>query len=76
MPDPKDSAKDSGDFHPADLEFDRDSRAGQPGAPGAHGDADRADQQDEARPGKGINQAGYLKDKDAPGLGKQGGKSS
>lgn len=54
MPNAKDNAKGTGDVHPPDVE-DRDE------TPLAE------DLQDEARPGEGINQAGFLKDKDKPG---------
>ncbi|MCC2676152.1 MAG: hypothetical protein K0R58_3099 [Ramlibacter sp.] len=58
MPDPKDNAKLTGDTHPS--EPDRDSPA-----------AAREDAEDEATPGLGENQAGFVKDRDlAPG-GKQ-----
>jgi hypothetical protein len=69
MPDPEDNAKQTGDTHPPGVE----DQAG--GSPGAQGGADTGggalgrDLQDEGRAGKGINQAGYLKDKDAPGTG-------
>jgi hypothetical protein len=79
MPDPKNSAKPGGDTHPPEVEdMDHGSLEGHARAEGANGaPADSAlsgDLQDEARAGKGINQAGYLKDKDAPGTG--GDKSS
>ena len=69
MPDPKDNAKASGDIHQPDLD-DLASRntSGQPVAEDSDAAEDRA-RRDEARPGKGENQAGYLKDKDAPGMG-------
>jgi hypothetical protein len=56
MPNAKDNAKGTGDVHPPEVE-DMDE------APLAR------EEQDEARPGKGINQAGYLKEKDAPAAG-------
>jgi len=79
MPDPKNNAKLSGDTHPPEVEdMDDDSlegRARAEGADGAPADSSLSrDLQDEGRAGKGINQAGYLKDKDAPGMG--GDKSS
>jgi hypothetical protein len=74
MPDPKDNAKLSGDTHPPEVE----DAVGAPQSRGA--DAEGAedgppdsslsrDLENEGRAGKGVNQAGYLKDKDAPGLG-------
>ena len=72
-PDPKGAAKGSGDVHQPDLDdLARRTLDGQPVAvdadePVADSGPDRSD---ESRPGKGINQAGYLKDKDAPGMGK------
>ena len=78
MPDAKDNAKASGDTHPPEVEDDEDSLAGRARAEGADGaPADSSlsrDLENEGKAGKGINQAGYLKDKDAPGLG--GDKSS
>jgi len=69
MPNPRDNAKASGDVHAPDVEdLGRRSRDGRPVAE----DSDPApdgDLQDEARPGKGENQAGFLKDKEAPGPG-------
>jgi hypothetical protein len=50
MPDAKDNAKQTGDVHPPEVEDDA------PGSFAAQG------QENEARPGKGINQAGFLKD--------------
>ena len=74
MPDAKDNAKASGDVHPPEVEDRRGgSDAGRPEAEGSDdtppdGSLGR-ELQDEGRAGKGINQAGYLKDKDAPGAG-------
>ena len=74
MPDAKDNAKASGDVHPPEVEDRRGRRdAGRPEAEGSgdtppDGSLSR-DLQDEGRAGKGINQAGYLKDKDTPGMG-------
>lgn len=60
MPDPQDNAKDSGDIRPPGIEEHERSRpAARPEAGGAQDD--RA-LEDEARPGKGENQAGFLKD--------------
>ena len=69
MPSPNDNAKASGDVHPPDVEdLGRRNLDGRPAA----GDPDSAPDggpQDEAKPGKGENQAGFLKDKEAPGPG-------
>jgi hypothetical protein len=84
MPDPKDNAKLSGDTHPPEVEDEQagSSPEGRPDAQGAQGTpADKSlsrDVENEGRAGKGVNQAGYLKDKDAPGAGREkrkGGKS-
>jgi hypothetical protein len=72
MPDAKDNAKQTGDTHPPDVEDMDEGRARAEGTP-ADGTLDR-ELENEGRGGKGINQAGYLKDKDAPGAG--GDKSS
>ena len=75
MPDAKDNAKLTGDTHPPELE---DMEPGSPGgrarAEGTSDDSVVRDLDNEGRAGKGINQAGFLKDKDAPGTG--GDKSS
>ena len=74
MPDAKDNAKATGDTHPPEVE-DRDDGSGQgqsrpEGATGGPPDSSLSrDVENEGRAGKGINQAGYLKDKDAPGMG-------
>ena len=74
MPDPKDNAKLTGDTHPPELEGTPSAADEMPdeiGADGTPRDRGQArDLEDEARPGKGENQAGFLKDKDAPGRGK------
>jgi hypothetical protein len=75
MPDPKNNAKLTGDLHPPEVEdTDGGSLEGRPDAQGADGgpadDSLGRDVQNEGRAGKGINQAGYLKDKDAPGMGR------
>ena len=83
MPDPKDNAKLSGDTHPPEVEDDEGrSPEGRPDAQGAHGTPpDKSlsrDLENEGRAGKGVNQAGYLKDKDAPAAGGEkpkGGRS-
>jgi hypothetical protein len=74
MPDPKDNAKATGDIHPPEVEeAGGGSQRGRPRAAGADGappDSDLSrDLENEGRAGKGVNQAGYLKDKDAPGAG-------
>lgn len=78
MPDAKDNAKLTGDTHPPEVEDSpRGVREGAPeGAPRAEGatatppDSDLSrDLENEGRAGKGVNQAGYLKDKDG-GVGK------
>ena len=69
MPDPKDNAKASGDVHPPEVEdTSRQRPRGAPDTEGASG-SDRdtplgRELENEARPGKGENQAGFLKDKD------------
>jgi hypothetical protein len=75
MPDPKDNAKLSGDTHPPEVEdaggASREGRAEAEGASGAPPDKSLSrDLENEGRAGKGVNQAGYLKDKDAPGADK------
>jgi hypothetical protein len=74
MSDPRVPIKSSGDVHPPELEDARGSPAGRPVAEGSDGSppdsAMSRDLENEGRAGKGINQAGFLKDKDAPGLGR------
>jgi hypothetical protein len=72
MPDAKDNTKATGDTHPPEVA----EAAGRPqgrrpteGASGQPPDDLSRDVENEGRAGKGINQAGYLKDKDAPGAG-------
>jgi hypothetical protein len=62
MPDAKDNAKASGDIHPPEVE--RGSAPSQENSPQGAGERSRT--QEEATPGRGINQAGFLKDRDAP----------
>lgn len=73
MPNPRDKAKASGDIHAPELEDDAGSPAGRPDAEGSDNTPPDStlsrDLENEGRAGKGINQAGYLKDKDAPGAG-------
>jgi hypothetical protein len=81
MPDPKDNAKASGDVHPPELEeAARERPRGQPDTEGAFGSDKETplarELDSEGRAGKGENQAGYLKDKDAPGMGNEGSKSA
>jgi hypothetical protein len=57
MPDPKDSTKLTGDTHPPELEDT--------------GPAAAPDDEVESRPGEGENQAGFLKDRDAPAAGSE-----
>lgn len=69
MPDPKENAKLTGDTHPPEVEDMTQAKPrNKPEAQGAHGGpADSSlsrDLEDEGRAGKGVNQAGYLKDKD------------
>jgi len=69
MPDAKDNAKASGDIHPPEVAEEAQQRPlGRPDTQGTRGsdtDAGAArGMEDEARPGKGENQAGFLKDKE------------
>lgn len=65
MPDPKDDARASGDIRAPEVEERGSTRpASRPEAEAADDDRTLAD---EARPGKGENQAGFLKDDDARG---------
>lgn len=57
MPDPKDDAKLTGDVHPPEAEDQRE------GARGRNGSLER-ELADESAPGKGENQAGFLKDRE------------
>jgi hypothetical protein len=74
MPDAKDNAKLTGDTHPPEVEdlsgASPEGRAETTGADGTPADKDLSrDLENEGRAGKGVNQAGYLKDKDGPGAG-------
>lgn len=63
MPAPKDKARQTGDIHPPE----REERARSPlGSDDAEEGSPGRGLEDEGRAGKGINQAGYLKDQDAP----------
>ena len=69
MPDAKDNAKLTGDTHPPEAEDGGQARPrGRPDTEGAHGGPEDStlsrDLENEGRAGKGVNQAGYLKDKD------------
>lgn len=75
MPDAKNNAKLTGDTHPPEVEdmaggSPEDRAAAEGASAGAPESSLSRDLENEARPGKGVNQAGYLKDKDSPGRGK------
>ena len=61
MPSHRDRTKVSGDVHPPEIEDGAEDRS-------ADSPLGR-DLEDEGRAGKGENQAGFLKEKDAPGEG-------
>lgn len=70
MPDAKNNAKLTGDTHPPEAEDVAQGRPrGHPETEGAHGGPEDStlsrDVENEGRAGKGVNQAGYLKEKDA-----------
>lgn len=72
MPDPKNNAKATGDTHPPEVEDDDGgTTAGRPEAEGSDNTPPDSslgrDLENEGRAGKGVNQAGYLKDKDKDG---------
>lgn len=73
MPNAKDNAKLTGDTHLPDLDdgLDEDLPEVTPEAAGSEGTArDTArsgDRAGESRPGKDINQPGFIKDKEVPG---------
>lgn len=73
MPNAKDNAKASGDVHLPEIEDEVGSPAGKPVAEGAEGgpadSGSSRDVQDQGRVGKRVEEAGILKDKDAPGVG-------
>jgi hypothetical protein len=56
MPDPKDNAKLTGDTHPPELEDT--------------GPAAAEDDEVESTPGRGENQAGFVKDREGAGAGR------
>ena len=68
MPDAKNNAKLTGDTHLPDVESDLPMQEGSGdklGADGTPSDRGRASELgQEGQPGRGINQAGFLKDKD------------
>lgn len=70
MADPKNNAKARGDTHPPEVESEQPMQQGSADALGADGtpsDRGRATESGlEGKPGRGINQAGFLKDKDDP----------
>lgn len=69
MPDAKNNAKQTGDTHPPEVESEQPVQEGMSNAVGADGTPrDRgpsSEAGEEGKPGRGINQAGFLKDKDA-----------
>lgn len=74
MPDAKNNAKLTGDTHPPEVEDmargSSEDRAEADDASGGPADSSLGrDIENEGRAGKGINQAGYLKDKEG-GVGK------
>lgn len=70
MPDPKNNAKATGDTHPPELEdIPPGKPSGTANVPGASGTPDDRHSHDlgpEARKGKPVEEAGYVRDKDAP----------
>lgn len=76
MPDARNNTKLTGDTHLPDAESELPMEEGSEGALGADGtprDRGRATESGlEQRPGRGINQAGLLKDKDDADSGEQG----
>lgn len=78
MPNAKNNAKLTGDTHLPDVGEDmgEDLPELAPEAVGSEGtardDARSSDRASESRPGKDINQAGFIKDKEAPERGKDG----
>jgi hypothetical protein len=71
MPDPKDNAKQTGDTHLPEVESDFEAQEGSADAVGSEGTPSNrgksSERGDEGRPGRGINQAGFLKDRETPG---------
>jgi hypothetical protein len=70
MPDPKNNAKQTGDTHLPEIESGFEAEEGSSDAVGTEGtpsNRGRASELgEEGRPGRGINQAGFIKDRDAP----------
>jgi hypothetical protein len=70
MPDAKNNAKQTGDTHLPEVESEQPVQEGMTDAVGADGtpqDRGRSTESgEEGKPGRGINQAGFIKDKDAP----------
>jgi hypothetical protein len=70
MPDAKDNAKQTGDTRLPEVESDFQTQEGSPDAVGSEGTPSNrgksSERGDEGRPGRGINQAGLLKDREAP----------
>jgi hypothetical protein len=64
MADGKGNAKMTGDTHLPDVESDLPLQEGETGELGADGTPSGRARADEGHPGRGINQAGLLKDKD------------
>ncbi|MBI5278412.1 MAG: hypothetical protein HY854_18375 [Burkholderiales bacterium] len=70
MPDPKDNAKQTGDTRLPEVESEFEAQEGSPDAAGIQrtpSDRGRSGELGhEGRPGRGINQAGLIKDREAP----------
>lgn len=68
MPDPKDNAKATGDTHPPEVESELPMQEGSNDALGADGTPSdrgrRTESGAEGKPGRGVKEAGLLKDKD------------
>ena len=69
MPDAKNNAKQTGDTHLPEVESDQPGQEGMSTGVGADGTPRDRGQSPEAgeegKPGRGIKQAGFIKDKDA-----------
>jgi hypothetical protein len=78
MPDAKNNAKMTGDTHLPDVGSDMPEQEGMSDGVGADGTPrDRgqaAERSEEGRAGRGINQAGFIKDKDAQNSDSEGSK--
>ncbi|TWO68707.1 hypothetical protein FN976_22190 [Caenimonas sedimenti] len=70
MPDAKDNMKQTGDTRLPEVESDFDAQEGSTDAVGTEGTPSNrgraAELGQEGKPGRGINQAGFIKDRDAP----------